>query len=210
MNKLRILGLAGILSITGVASAGTIDIAATGQNVSGGLDQNYQITQDSTGQYTGSLPGDAVVVTSQPPAWDTLAGTQWIGPTADEALPASCYIGCDTGTTTYQTTFSVTDPANTSLYLALLVDNAVNIILNGTQVYQVGSNNTYQGFFAPAIVPITSNFISGTNTLQFVVENGWGPTGLDVANAPEPSTLSLAGIALAAVGLLRFRKRRAA
>ncbi len=207
MKQLRILGLAGILSIAGVASAGTITLPGTGQNVSGGLDQNYQIISDTTGLYTGTLPGDAPVVTAQPAVWDTLAGTQWIGPAANEYFTGSSFVG----TTVYQTTFSLTNPSSASLSFYVVVDNAVNIYLNGTEVANVGAgNNQYQGFWAPSLISIGSNFISGTNVLKFEVLNGGNATGLDISNAPEPSTLYLAGVALAAVGLLRFRKRRAA
>ncbi len=205
MNKLRILGLAGILSIAGAASAGTISLPSTGENVSGGLDQNYIITNDTTGLYTGAVPGDAVIVTNPAPQWATLQGAMWIGPAADENFPGFT----NEGSTTYQTKFSVGDPATASLDFWLLVDNAVTIYLNGKQVYQDSSSGLYRGFKTPAYVPITSNFISGMNTLQFVVITAYGPTGLDIANTPEPATMTLAGVALAALGLLRFRKRRA-
>ena len=208
MNKLRILGLAGVLSIVGVASAGTIAFPVTGQNVVGGLDQNYQIISDTTGLYTGTVPGDAVIVTDPAPQWMApFAGTEYIGPRANENFPGTT----NGGITWYQTTFSLASPANASLDLALLVDNAVTVFLNGIQVGVIGNSDpSYTGFKTPAYVPINSGFISGVNTLQFEVYTAYGPTGLDVGLAPEPSTLTLAGVALAAVGLLRFRKRRAA
>ncbi len=210
MNKLRILGLAGVLGM--VASAGTITLPGTGQNVVGGLDQNYQITSDTTGLYTGTVPGDAVIVTNLPAVnntvvWDTLPGTQWIGPAANQYFTSSGFVGA----TMYQTTFSVTNTANASLDFFVLVDNAVNIFLNGTEVANVGAgNDQYKGFLTPTFISIGTNFVSGTNFLDFQVLNGGNATGLDISNTPEPSTLTLAGVALAAVGLLRFRKRRAA
>ena len=207
MNKnLWILCIAASTCLMRVAAAGPIALPSTGQNVIGGLDQNYQITEDLTGLYTGTIPGDAVVVTSQPSAWSTLPGTQWIGPAADENF--SGYSAG--GSTTYQTTFSVANPSTASLAFRLLVDNNVTIYLNGIQEYQDSTSVVFNGFTTPASVSINSNFVSGVNNLDFVVGNGYGPTGIDIKSVPElsssaPEALALLGFGLACFGVTRRR-----
>ncbi len=204
MKMIRAFGLAAILCVAGASlvSAGTIYIPGTGQDVVGGLDQNFQITADSTGLYTGTLPGQAVVVTSQPGAWASIAGSQWIGPTADQANIGNT----NAGSTTYQTMFSVSDPATAVMNLSLLVDNDVTVWLNNTQVFTVGGPLSQLYQLPVTTFSLNSGFVSGVNTLDFVVGNGYGPTGVDVSSAPEPSTLAFSALGLLAVGF--FRRRR--
>jgi hypothetical protein len=56
---------------------------------------------------------------------------------------------------------------------------------------------------------INSGFINGVNTLDFIVNNDGGPTGLRVelsgtsSVAPEPTSLLLIGAGFVCLGLLR-------
>lgn len=178
-----ILGIAASMCLARVGAAGPILLPNTGQNVVGGLDQNYQIISDTTGLYTGPVPGDAVVVTSQPGAWATLPGTSWIGPSANQNFSGQT----NGGDTTYQTTFSLLNTSTATLAFDVLVDNAVNIYLNGTEVANIGAgNNLWVGYSTPALISIGSEFQSGVNTLTFEVLNGYGPTGLDVKSVSVP------------------------
>ncbi len=213
MKTVRLFGWAVALCAmsAGMAWADAISISGTGQSVTSGLDNNYQITADSTGLYTGTLPGQAVVVTSRPGAWASIAGSQWIGPTAIQASLGSTNGGADT----YQTTFSLAGlyPTTALLNFRLLVDNNVVVTLNGTQVYSEGAGNgTFVGFTTPASFSVNSNFVSGVNTLDFMVGNGYGPTGLDLSVSgtaqatPEPATMALSAAGLLAVGFIRRRR----
>jgi hypothetical protein len=196
------------------ASASIISISGTGQNVSGGLDNSYRIILDSTGEITA--PAQAFVVTSLPGPWATpIPGTIWIGPAANQASenPGS-------SSDTYQTNFSLAglDPSTAILDFTMMVDNGVTVTLNGATVYTNG-NASSALFTAPFAGSITSGFIAGTNTLDFIVANAFGPTGIDISingtasplsttTAPEPGTWALVLVSgAAAIACTWFRRR---
>ena len=207
-NSFTALMLAACL--VAAANGATIPIGSTGQSVSGGLDNNYLITADNTGLITTALPVQAFVVTSPPTAWAApIPGTTWIGPSPNQLTG---YCSCSDSDSTYQTTFSLAglNPSTASLNLSMLVDNDVTVVLNGNTVY---TNGTFLSvlYATPFSFAVNSDFVVGTNTLDFIVGNGFGPTGLDASisgNAspvPEPSAPVLCFGGLLAVGLLRFR-----
>jgi hypothetical protein len=89
----------------------------------------------------------------------------------------------------------------------------VDILLNG---HSTGNANGAQ-FVAWTALTINSGFfVAGVNTLDFIVNNGGGPTGLRVeisgtadptgTTIPEPVSFVLLGAGLGALGMLRRRK----
>lgn len=170
----------------------------------------YNIVADTTGEGTGS----AVLVTNLGIGWSAAIGsTAWIAPLANQnnsVRPTGSFVG----DVTYRTTFTLpSDFTAAVLDLTFLSDDSITVSLNGTQEYASGA-----GFFGSGsgyvITPITTDFVAGTNTLQFVVHNIGGPTGLDVlasgsfSEIPEPATTSLLGAGLLALGFIARRRRQ--
>ena len=93
----------------------------------------------------------------------------------------------------------------------------MTILLNGAATgftFPVFNGSSFDPFV------ISTGFVAGVNTLDFLVDNfGGGPTGLrvelsgtaDVAAVPEPATLSSADVAgLMGLGIAWRRRRRTA
>jgi hypothetical protein len=143
--------------------------------------------------------------------------SRWIGP-ADVTNPIQA--DGPGGDYVYSTTFTL--PSNAQLSSAIITgdwtsDNAgLDILINGVSTGQ--TNTGAFGMFFP--FSISSGFVYGTNTLDFVINNAdavAGPTGLRVANlsgsfslVPEPSTGSLATLGLLSLGFVGWRRRRRA
>ena len=105
-----------------------------------------------------------------PPWLGDNALSAWIGPSgaADLTGPAGDY--------DYRTTFqlSALEVAGATIDGQWSVDNTgVRIVLNGVSVGNTA--NDFQSFYTLAV---HSGFVAGTNTLDFIVNNGGGPTGL--------------------------------
>jgi uncharacterized protein (TIGR03437 family) len=172
-----------------IATANNFPIASTGQNVnSTGHDTSYTILSNTIIEppLTSPLTGPAWVVTKPPFApqyWLSVPGAKWIAPDIDQSNSRN---GCCVGVTKYQTTFSLTDatgaaldPSTARVTLTLLADDSVDIYLNGT----AASNHVYSGgvYSAATTIVLTKGFQSGTNTLEFDVNNnGLGATGLNI------------------------------
>jgi hypothetical protein len=146
------------------------------------------------------------------------SSAQWIAPTAD--------IVSVTGNDTYEyvTTFDLTgmDPNLTTITGKFSVDNTSDgIFLNGHLVPGTTTTDIYDYTYLTSFT-ITSGFVSGVNTLAFVVNNSPAftkpgdpnPTGLLVEISgttdpldptPEPGAAWIASSGLAALIMFRFR-----
>jgi hypothetical protein len=160
------------------------------------------------------------VVTSLGGGWINDLTSEWIAPAANQGSMTGEF-----GSVTYDTLFSLpVGFTGASLNINLAADDWVTITLNGGPILYTGPS-TGQWTFDSAVPSITSGFVAGSNTLEFIVHNtgtgndaGGGPTGLDAqvaldftpatAGVPEPSTaLPLAALALAGAFVLRRRYR---
>lgn len=157
------------------------------------------------------------------------SASAWINPTsgAQSVDPAV------NGFYDYQTTFTLdpsTDLSTTAIFGEWATDNCgIDILLNGVSTGNGMANCSGPSNYAPfnawtIFNPITSGFVIGDNTLDFIVENygqeSGNPTGLRVdaglvpgttsANVPEPVTVSLFGAGLAGAAAMRRRKKKSA
>lgn len=152
----------------------------------------------------------------------------WIGPNNDPFLdgPQGLY--------TYRTTFTL--PANANLATASITgqwaadNDLIQILINGVNAPQTNLPFIDPQFSEPrpldSFTPfsITSGFVAGLNTLDFVINNqpfSNNPTGVRVelsgtfqptappppAGVPEPSSLALLGLGTAALAAWRCRRR---
>ena len=131
-----------------------------------------------------------------PPFIGDNALSAWIGPNNDDDLEGPV------GGYTYRTTFDLTgfNPSTAAITGSWTTDNnGLDILINGTGLGFTTPSAAYSsGFFA---FSVTSGFVSGVNTLDFVVDNNGGPTALRVQAAgtadplsppvPEPQTLTV-------------------
>lgn len=224
MFKTRWLTLAGCLFFGTTAQAAPITgLFNTGVNNSGVLlgnnatDPHYTLVTSSGPFAGGLLPGATRTLVADgfpiPPWVANSATSRWITPIStdgDGNGPQGNHI--------YRTTFDLTglNPATARITGQWASDNdGLGILLNG-----VPTGNTIPGEFAfQALSPFTINsgFVAGINTLDFVVLNRGGPTGLrvqgiagtadQVAAVPEPAAVGVFGLVAAAA--LGCRRRRA-
>jgi len=195
------------LALASVAHAGVISIFNTGVDGSGtpladgtigdphyvlvsvpGGTTNIRVRTSVGGYPVGPWIGDDAI-------------SAWIGPNSDITVDGPV------GHYDYRTTFDLTGlvPVNTSLTGQWSTDNeGIDILING-----VSTGNTASGFTTWSPFVINSGFINGVNTLDFIVNNDGGPTGLRVelsgtsSVAPEPTSLLLIGAGFVCLGLLR-------
>jgi hypothetical protein len=141
-----------------------------------------------------------------PPWIGDNATSAWIGPVGDQALDGSV------GSYTYLTTFTLNnvDPATAKISGQWSVDNrGLDILLNGRSL-GITNDNAFTSFTP---FTISSGFVSGLNTLEFVVLNESGPTGLRVemtgtaGAVPEPATWAMMVLGFGVVGAGMRRKQ---
>jgi hypothetical protein len=132
----------------------------------------------------------------------------WIGPNNDS------YLDGPSGLYDYQTTFDINalNPATVSIMGQYATDNEmVDVYLNG---YSLGiSNPSAYGFtqWTPFQISPSTDFVSGNNTLDFIVNNDGGPTALRVemtAVVPEPAAPLIFCMGLVFVGFVMARTVR--
>jgi hypothetical protein len=146
------------------------------------------------------------------------ATSAWIGP-----LSGAHFAGANGATFDYQTTFDLTglNPLTAAITGRWSTDDqGVDILINGVSTSQVTPPSSYASWTSFAI---TSGFVSGLNTLDFLVFNlnadccgypaGTNPTGLrvemtgaaDLSAVPLPATWTMMLIGLFGLGLFAFR-----
>ncbi len=156
-------------------------------------DPHYTLTSVPSGST------DIRVITSAsnfpiPPYLGDNSLSRWIGPNNDPDLnsPPGNYV--------YETTFDLTglNPSTASISGAWSSDNdGVDIKINGVSIGTVATSFTqFSSGFAP--FTITSGFVSGLNTLEFVIHNGGSAPGDNSGNA-NPSALRVEMSGTAAV-----------
>jgi len=178
---LRTAILAVLVLPTMSAQATSIDITGlynTGEGLSQGqVDPNYTIAYLGTGAGTnpsyvqfangwGVWPLDVWVASKSP-------ASNWISPSPS----AGTYYGYESFT--YTTTFTESG-SNPSLSGNFTADNEVTALLNGNVIGIASApyGYTWGSWFTFGTSDATDFVINGTNTLQFVVTNFGGPTGL--------------------------------
>jgi hypothetical protein len=211
------VGRAGAAIVPGVFNTGvTINnntLAPLGSN-----DIHYMIVSAPAPFVTPFAP-----FVSNPPnaAWAANTATsQWISPTTsgNDFQPA--------GNFDYRTTFSLAgfNPASARISGAFAGDDQVtSILLNGIALVPPVLGPPNPGFGAlTAFGPAMGAFAAGTNTLDIIVNNLNGPSGLQlqvqvtadplvgpVGTVPEPASLLVFGLGNLAAGFYGWRRRRA-
>jgi len=161
----------------------SISIFGTGVNNDGTLTSGGNVDPHYNLVVGNSNTAPAYVdFNSAPWSYPDQSDSKWIGPSqnAGDGFPVEPFV--------YQTTFDLSglDPNSASLHGVIAADDSVDIILNGVDT-GAGCSNCYN--FGTAFA-INGGFVSGVNTIQFLVSNLGGPTGLQVSISGNANTLS--------------------
>jgi hypothetical protein len=181
---------------TGVDGAGNV-------LADGASESHYTLTSVPGG--TSSLIARTSVGGFPIPPWlGNNTTSAWIGPSNASDLDGPI------GQYTYRTTFDLSSfiASTASITGRWSADNAgLDILLNGVSLGL--TNGGFTGF-SPDFT-ISSGFATGNNTLDFVVRNDGGPTGVrvelsgiaDAASVPEPSDMLGTAIAFGSIVMLK-------
>jgi hypothetical protein len=214
MKWTRLLVLAGALPFLapGATYAAPFSLCNTGQTAGCGglqlfgLDPNYTVVG-------GLVLTPSAAAIADPTVWPLGPGGPWNEDPGNSAWITTNEPVDPVGDYTYETTFDLTgfDPTTASISGEWLTDNTGTLYLNG-----VNTGFTSSSFQTWSLFDLTSGFISGVNTLDFVVNNADcggcdNPEGLRVGDletnatpVPEPASLFLVSSGL----LAAFRSRR--
>jgi hypothetical protein len=168
----------GALAAPTPAAAETMPITTTttvhlvsGAGAVGVPDQETRVAMSYNGVYlpARTLPADWT--------WQTIPGTRWVGD--------SWLLDSRQNTTTYfRRTFTLpTDATNIRLDLCVLSDGAAAVTLNNRPLlgsrYPVETHLNWRLPASCADQAVIRTFVRGQNVLDFAVQNGGGPMGLD-------------------------------
>ncbi|RZT10541.1 PEP-CTERM protein-sorting domain-containing protein [Duganella sp. CF402] len=203
--------IAAALALTAITSAHAATITGlknTGLGDSGSVDSNYSLSSA-----VSSTP--IITVDGQWPISPWLANdstSKWITPTSNQA---ESFDPWSNGTYTYTLTFDLSGyNAATAVFTGrLAADNSVVVKLNNSVISSATGFTDWTSFGA------SSGFVSGVNTLDFVVnnwaQNGGNPTGLrvefgmsSIAAVPEPATYAMLLGGLVMVGAIARRRKQ--
>ena len=169
---------------------------------------HYSLVNAPAGSVTSLRVATAANGFPIPPWVGDNATSAWIGPNSGSSLDGPV------GDYTYRTTFTLAGfiASTASIAGQWAVDNTgIDILLNGVST---GISNP-DGFSAFKMFSLSSGFVDGLNTIDFVVNNAGGPTGLRVdlvgtatasVPVPEPASLIILGGTLLGLGLVRRRR----
>lgn len=220
-NKIKKISLAIALAIASVSAQADqiIGLYNTGQGFTASM-QDTHYTLNGSGNGYVAANNSWPVATGGPWVANT-ATSSWLTPLADSA---ASFDPSSNGTYTWTTTFDLTgyDATTASLSGQFSADNAAVAYLNN---YAIGISSSYRNW--SSFASTSGDFLSGVNTLSFVVtnfaQNSGNPTGIraefissDVVRAkfissdivavvPEPETYAML---LSGLGLLGFTARR--
>jgi len=204
--------------IPSLFNTGVVANDANGQPTSVILDNapdpHYQLVGVPGGETDPPIPTQAIVViqgqfpfVNGPAVWapDT-ATSKWIAPHGNENRPEAFGNGYD-----YRTSFDLTgfDPASARIQGNVYADN----LLTGIEINGVLTGISGATFTSGMPFAISSGFISGMNTLDFLVQNNNdplpNPTGVRVemtgTATPEPGACAVALSVMCGFLLLRRR-----
>jgi hypothetical protein len=145
------------------------------------VDPHYSLIESADESYPAGLGA----IVANPPAGAWLSNTvtsRWISPSANQSQSDG---GNPVGTYTYRTTFDLTglDPGSASITGQWATDNSGFILINGSSTGQTIPLG-FPAFQSFTPFSISTGFIPGINTLDFVTNNApcecVNPTGLRV------------------------------